>query len=104
MPTSLHQIVVAFLTELFVGIARRSGVQHCAAPMDVVLSDNTILQPDVLYVSKRGENHQEQDRRAARFGRLKSSPAPPAATASKNSISTPGTASPNTGSSILRPS
>lgn len=51
-PTSLHQIVVAFLTELFVGIARRSGGVALCAPMDVVLSDNTILQPDVLYVSK----------------------------------------------------
>jgi Uma2 family endonuclease len=51
-PASVHQIIVAFLTELFVGIARRSGGIAMPAPMDVILSDETILQPDVLYVSK----------------------------------------------------
>jgi Uma2 family endonuclease len=50
-PFSAHQIVAAFLTELFVGIARRSGGIALSAPMDVILSDETIVQPDVIYIS-----------------------------------------------------
>jgi Uma2 family endonuclease len=51
-PTTRHQIIVALLTELFVGIARRAdGIAFCA-PTDVILSDDTILQPDLLYICK----------------------------------------------------
>jgi Uma2 family endonuclease len=50
-PLSVHQIVAAFLTELFVGIARRSGGIALPAPMDVILSDETIVQPDVIYIA-----------------------------------------------------
>jgi Uma2 family endonuclease len=51
-PTTLHQMVVILLSEMFVGFARRaSGVALCA-PTDVILSEDTVLQPDLLYVSK----------------------------------------------------
>jgi Uma2 family endonuclease len=50
-PLSAHQIVAAFLTGLFIDIARKSGGVAISAPMDVVLSDETILQPDVIYIS-----------------------------------------------------
>ncbi len=51
-PRSSHQIVVVLLTELFSGISRKSGGFVLCAPADVILSDDTILQPDVLYVAK----------------------------------------------------
>jgi Uma2 family endonuclease len=51
-PKPPHQTIVVLLTEVFSGIARRSGGVVYCAPMDVVLSDDTILQPDLLYVSK----------------------------------------------------
>jgi Uma2 family endonuclease len=51
-PKSSHQIVVVLLTELFSGISRKSGGFALCAPSDVILSDDTILQPDVLYVAK----------------------------------------------------
>jgi Uma2 family endonuclease len=51
-PTSPHQTVVLLLSELFSRIVRRSNGIAYSAPMDVVLSDDTILQPDLLYISK----------------------------------------------------
>jgi Uma2 family endonuclease len=51
-PASAHQIIAAFLTGLFVDVARKTGGIAMSAPMDVVLSDDTVVQPDVLYVTK----------------------------------------------------
>lgn len=51
-PRSSHQVIVVLLTELFSGIARTSGGTAFCAPMDVIFSDDTILQPDVLYIAK----------------------------------------------------
>jgi len=51
-PKSSHQIVVVLLTELFSGICRKSGGVALCAPSDVILSDDTILQPDVFYIAK----------------------------------------------------
>jgi Uma2 family endonuclease len=51
-PASAHQVIVVLLTELFSGFVRRAGGVTLCAPADVVLSDDTILQPDLLYVSK----------------------------------------------------
>jgi Uma2 family endonuclease len=51
-PRIPHQIVVALLTEVFLRAARQSGGVAVCAPMDVIFSDDTILQPDVLYISK----------------------------------------------------
>jgi Uma2 family endonuclease len=51
-PVPRHQIVMMLLAEMFLQIARRSGGIALCAPMDVVLSDDTILQPDLLYVAQ----------------------------------------------------
>jgi Uma2 family endonuclease len=51
-PRSVHQVIVVLLTEIFSGFSRRSGGFALCAPADVVLSDDTILQPDLLYISK----------------------------------------------------
>ena len=51
-PTPRHQIITALLTELLLIAARQGGGIGLAAPMDVVLSDDTILQPDLLYIAK----------------------------------------------------
>ena len=52
-PVPRHQVVLSLLSELFLQIARKSGGIIMCAPMDVVLSDDTILQPDLLYVSEQ---------------------------------------------------
>jgi Uma2 family endonuclease len=51
-PLPRHQVVLALLAEIFLKISRTSGGIMMFAPMDVVLSDDTILQPDLLYVSR----------------------------------------------------
>lgn len=52
-PNMLHQIIVALLLERLLMAARMTGGIAVCAPMDVILSDDTILQPDLLYVSKQ---------------------------------------------------
>src|SRR5688572_1417038 len=52
-PRPSHQVVVVELTALFLAIAKRSGGFALCAPSDVVLSDDTILQPDVFYIAKQ---------------------------------------------------
>ena len=49
---SSHQTIVVLLAELFSAISRGSGGTTLIAPADVVLSDSTIVQPDLLYVAK----------------------------------------------------
>ncbi len=51
-PTSRHQTLVLMLVEIFAGISRFSGGMAFCAPMDVVFSDDTVLQPDLLYIAK----------------------------------------------------
>lgn len=51
-PNVLHQVIVSLLWEVLRAAARKTGSIAMFAPMDVILSDDTILQPDVLYVSK----------------------------------------------------
>ncbi len=51
-PSLLHQFVVGLLYERLVSIAERSHAFAMVAPMDTVLSDDTIPQPDVIYVRK----------------------------------------------------
>jgi len=51
-PNFLHQTISALLTEILMRAARERGGRACASPIDVVLSDHTILQPDLIYVSK----------------------------------------------------
>lgn len=51
-PTPLHQILSGYLYEIFRTAAQKSGSLVMYSPMDVVFSDDTILQPDLLYISK----------------------------------------------------
>jgi Uma2 family endonuclease len=51
-PNVLHQTIVGLLFEILLAAARKTGSKAMFAPMDVILSDDTILQPDLLYVSK----------------------------------------------------
>jgi Uma2 family endonuclease len=55
-PKTSHQVVVMELGGLFWQIAKHSGGIGFFAPTDVILSDDTILQPDVLYISKARRN------------------------------------------------
>lgn len=49
-PNILHQLIVLRLGELFSAIADQTDGCTLVAPMDTVLSDHTIPQPDVIYV------------------------------------------------------
>jgi Uma2 family endonuclease len=51
-PTTLHQTVCALLTEYLLRVARISGGRALAGPVDVVLADHSVVQPDVVYVTK----------------------------------------------------
>jgi len=51
-PTPLHQTIIVMLTEFFAKASRQSGAIAFCAPMDVVLTDDTIVQPDLLYIAK----------------------------------------------------
>lgn len=50
-PTSLHQIIVGQLFLKLDAIADTSGGRTLLSPIDVIFSDDTILQPDALYLS-----------------------------------------------------
>ncbi len=50
-PTRLHQIVVLLLWRILDRIAQQHGGQALAAPLDVMLADHSVVQPDVLYLS-----------------------------------------------------
>jgi len=52
-PSPLHQIILRKLSRFFEDIEESSGGLGLIAPMDVVFSDDTILQPDFLYLSKQ---------------------------------------------------
>ncbi|NOZ39321.1 MAG: Uma2 family endonuclease [Planctomycetes bacterium] len=52
-PTSRHQTIIVLLSELLLKSARQGGGVALCAPMDVVFSDDTILQPDLLYIAKQ---------------------------------------------------
>ncbi len=51
-PDSLHQTLLMCLAKIFWDLACKTGGRAFVAPMDVVLSDSAIVQPDVIYVSK----------------------------------------------------
>jgi Uma2 family endonuclease len=50
-PSLLHQIVVTRLLQILDAIAGRTGGLALPAPLDVVLADHSVVQPDLLYVS-----------------------------------------------------
>ncbi len=50
-PTTRHQQVsIRLATELVLQLARTGAGEVCCAPLDVLLSEDTVLQPDLLYV------------------------------------------------------
>jgi Uma2 family endonuclease len=51
-PNALHQIVLRRLSQIFESAEEDGGGLCFFAPMDVVLSDDTILQPDMLYIAR----------------------------------------------------
>lgn len=51
-PIPLHQIILLRLSRVLERAENKAGGLCLVAPMDVILSDNTILQPDLLYISK----------------------------------------------------
>lgn len=52
-PTPLHQILSGYLFEILSSAARQSDAVAMYSPMDVHFSDDTILQPDLLFISKQ---------------------------------------------------
>jgi Uma2 family endonuclease len=50
-PTARHQHVVARVLHLLLDCADRNGDQALASPIDVVLAEHSVVQPDVIYVS-----------------------------------------------------
>jgi Uma2 family endonuclease len=51
-PNVLHQTIIGILFEILSACARRTGSKVLLSPMDVILSDDTILQPDLLYIAR----------------------------------------------------
>ena len=51
-PTFLHQTISLLLSQLVLEAARKGGGCGAAAPIDVVLTDHTVVQPDLIYVAK----------------------------------------------------
>jgi Uma2 family endonuclease len=50
-PTSWHQVVSAPLERFFERTVKSSGGMTAHAPLDVILADHSIVQPDILYVT-----------------------------------------------------
>lgn len=51
-PFFLHQTASALLSCSLLDAARKGGGFACASPVDVVLADHTIVQPDLVYIAK----------------------------------------------------
>jgi Uma2 family endonuclease len=61
-PSTQHQRLVRRLSRTLENSTRNMGGEVLFAPMDVYLSDDTVVQPDVLYVSSnRSDRIQEQE-------------------------------------------
>jgi len=60
-PTSLHQMIAGHLYEILLDHAKKSGGLTIPSPLDVILSNDTILQPDALYISEE-RRHIVKDR------------------------------------------
>ena len=50
-PSPLHQATLYLLWEVLKRAARTSGGAAYGAPLDTVLADHSVVQPDVLYIS-----------------------------------------------------
>ena len=55
-PNMLHQTIVGILFEILRAAAKKSEAKAVLSPMDVILSSDTILQPDLLYIAKTRRN------------------------------------------------
>jgi Uma2 family endonuclease len=55
-PNMLHQTIVGILFEILRAAAKKSEAKAVLSPMDVILSSDTILQPDLLYIAKSRRN------------------------------------------------
>jgi Uma2 family endonuclease len=51
-PNVLHQTIIGVLFDILRTCARTSGSKVILSPMDVILSEDTILQPDLLYIAR----------------------------------------------------
>ena len=51
-PVLLHQIAVTLLARLLDEVAERTGGLVVVAPMDVTLTDHSVVQPDLVYVTR----------------------------------------------------
>ncbi|MCG8449591.1 MAG: Uma2 family endonuclease [Pirellulales bacterium] len=51
-PSFLHQTISLLLSQLVLDAARTGGGRAAASPIDVILADHTIVQPDLIYVAK----------------------------------------------------
>jgi Uma2 family endonuclease len=52
-PTARHQFIVLALGSFLLEFSKRQGGYAVVAPVDVVLADHSIVQPDVIYVSRK---------------------------------------------------
>jgi Uma2 family endonuclease len=52
-PNVLHQTIIALLLERLMAAAKSTKSKAIVSPMDVIFSDDTILQPDLLYISNK---------------------------------------------------
>lgn len=50
-PSLLHQTILLQLSRLLDDVAARAGARVFVAPLDVHLTDHSVVQPDILYVS-----------------------------------------------------
>ncbi|WP_442482340.1 Uma2 family endonuclease [Aeoliella sp. SH292] len=51
-PNFLHQAISLLLSEMVLRASRKGGGSGVASPIDVHLSDDTVVQPDLVYVAK----------------------------------------------------
>ena len=51
-PLRPHQVIVGLLFDLLLDVARATGGQAYVSPIDVVLAEDTVVQPDVIFVDK----------------------------------------------------
>ncbi len=55
-PIPLHQYLVTELWRLLAAAAEGTGGMALVAPMDVHLADHSVVQPDILYISRRNRS------------------------------------------------
>ncbi len=51
-PNSFHQTILMCLSKMFWDLASQSGGRAFIAPMDVVLNEDSIVQPDLVYITQ----------------------------------------------------